>query len=446
MDIPETNLFIFLTFMLILLNAFFILTEATITASHKNQLEKLIDEDVSLKERALKAIKIIDEPNIYLTSVQIGTVSCNILIGLFTGIAIAPFLAMQIKSILSSTSATFLNSIDYIEILSLIFSAFLVILLCLILSTTLPRKIALNNPEILLLKTLVPLNIWQKILSPFIKVFMAVADTILLVFGINPKHDDSVTEDEVKDLIERGREEGTFEKAEQDLVDRIFHMSDQTAYSLMTPRTQMLWLDLEDSLEANLKLIKENNTNVFLICKENLDDFVGIIYAKDILNTLLNKQELNLEKLIKKPMFVPRAMESFRLLEKFRQTEINEAVVLDEYGGVVGFITIFDIINEVLGDITGEKEKDAPQLIQHDENSWYLDGLYEIDDFKEKFDIEELPREDSGHFKTMGGFITSYFGYIPKVSEVRIWDRFRFEIISMDKARVDKILVTVLNK
>lgn len=436
MDSPETNIFIVLTFLLIILNAFFIFAEIAVANSHKNQIEKLIDDGY---KKATKALKIIDDPNPYFITVQVGNVCSNILIGLFTGIAIAPFLSHRLINITGSQIAA------YIQPITLIFSTFFIILICLVLSTTLPRKIALNNPELCLLKILSFLKFWQKILSPLIAIFTAVANTILLVFGINPQKNDNVTEDEVKDLIERGTEEGTFEKAEQDIVDRIFHMSDQTAYDLMTPRTQMLWLDLEDDLETNLKIIKENNINVFLVGKDDLDDFVGILYAKDILNTLLDNKKPDLEALIRKPMFVPRAMETFRLMEKFRESDVNEAVVLDEYGGVVGFVSIFDIINEVLGDIAGKPIQNTPQqLIQRDENSWYIDGLYDIDDFKEKFDIETLPHEDSGHFKTMGGFITSYFGYIPKVAEVRIWDKYRFEIISMDKARVDRILMTLI--
>ena len=433
MDSPETNIFIVLTFLLIILNAFFIFAEIAVANSHKNQIEKLIDDGY---KKATKALKIIDDPNPYFITVQVGNVCSNILIGLFTGIAIAPFLTNRLINITGSQIAA------YVQPATLILSTFFIILICLVLSTTLPRKIAINNPELCLLKILSFLKFWQKILSPLIAIFTAIANTILLVFGINPQKNDNVTEDEVKDLIERGTEEGTFEKAEQDIVDRIFHMSDQTAYDLMTPRTQMLWLDLEDDLETNLKIIKENNINVFLVGKDDLDDFVGILYAKDILNTLLDNKKLDLESLIRKPMFVPRAMETFRLMEKFRESDVNEAVVLDEYGGVIGFVSIFDIINEVLGDIAGKPVQNTPQLIQRDENSWYIDGLYDIDDFKEKFDIEILPHEDSGHFKTMGGFITSYFGYIPKVAEVRIWDKYRFEIISMDKARVDRILMT----
>ncbi len=426
-------IFIYLTLVLIIVNAVFILAEVALTDSHKNQLEKLFDDG---EKKAANAIKIIDKPNDYLMAMQIGNVSCNILIGLFTGIAIAPVL----ESILQQLVAP--SFVKYLEPLTLVVSAFIIILLCLIISTTLPRKIALNAPEYYLIKLLKPIVFWKKILSPLSKIFTSIANGMLLVFGINPQQKDNVTEDEVKDLIERGTEEGTFEKAEQDIVDRIFHLSDQTAYSLMTPRTQMLWLDLEDNLDDNLKLIRENNKNVFLVGKDNLDESVGIIYSKDILDTLLQHKPLNLPSLVKKPMFIPRAMESFRILEKFRQSDANEAIVLDEYGGVVGFITLFDIVNEVLGDITGEPIEDSPQIKQRDENTWELDGLYEIDDFKEKFDIEQLPREGSGHFKTMGGFLTSYFGYIPKENEVRIWKNFRFEVLKMDKARIDKILLT----
>lgn len=433
MDSPENDILIALTFMLIIVNAFFLLAEIAITNIRQNKLEDLVDDG---NKQAAKALAIMDNPNTYLSAVQIGTVSCNILIGLFTGIAIAPFLAKEFAMIEAIA--------DHAEFVALLVGTLIIILLCIILSTILPRRIALNNPEHCLLKILIVLKIWQKILLPFIKCFSAIANAILLPFGISPKKKEDVTEDEVKDLIERGTETGTFEKAEQDLVDRIFHMSDQTAYSLMTPRTQLLWLDLEDSESVNLNLIKNNKAGVFLVGKEDLDEFVGVIYTKELLNAYIDKQPIALEKFVRKPMFVPRAMESFRLMEKFRENDNNEAVVLDEYGGVVGFITIFDIINELLGDITGKPVDKEPAFIQRDENSWYLDGLYDIDDFKEKFDIDKLPNEENGHFQTMGGFLTSYFGYIPKIGEVKIWQNFRFEVISMDRARIDRILLTII--
>ncbi|WP_337471852.1 hemolysin family protein, partial [Mitsuokella jalaludinii] len=268
------------------------------------------------------------------------------------------------------------------------------------------------------------------------------ASGVLLLLGINPNIEDTVTEDEVKDLIEQGTEDGTFEKSEQAMVDRIFHMSDQTAYSLMTPRTQMLWLDLTDSLRHNLRIIREHPQNVFPVGRENLDDFCGVLYAKDLLNASLERKSLDLAQYIRKPMFVPRSMETFRVLAKFRDTGIHEAMVLDEYGGVIGFITMNDILQEIIGDSMSNVEPDPIQFTPRDEHSWYVDGLCSIDDFKERFDIAELPDEDHDHYQTMGGFLTSYFGYIPKVAEKCEWNGFTFEVVDMDRARIDKILVT----
>lgn len=253
MDIPETDLFIGLIFLLILINTLFIITEVAIADSHKNQLENMLDEG---NTKASEALKIIVEPSTYLIAVQIGNLSCNILIGLLTGVLLTPFF-------IHALHAFFSDYTNYIEPISLIIITLIVVLLSSIFSTTLPRNIALTKPEYYLLMLLTPLKIWQKFLSPFISLFTSMANTLLLIFGINPQCNYSVTEDEVKDLIEKGTEDGTFEKTEQDIVDRIFHMSDQTAYSLMTPRTQMMWIDLEDTLDINLKFIPRTQSKCF---------------------------------------------------------------------------------------------------------------------------------------------------------------------------------------
>ena len=229
------------------------------------------------------------------------------------------------------------------------------------------------------------------------------------------------------------------------MVDSIFHMSDQTAYSLMTPRTQIIWLDIEDDLITNLNTIRKNPHELFLVGRDDLDNLLGIIYTKDILNAALANDLCDLARFVKKPIFVPRSMETFRVLEKFRDNNTHEAVVVDEYGGVVGLITLKDIVEEIIGDISSIEEKEAVQIIQRTENSWYVDGLYDIDNFKEKFDIDELPGEERGHYKTIGGFLTSYFGYIPKTAEYKIGNDLKFEVVDMDRMRIDKILITKLD-
>jgi len=169
-----------------------------------------------------------------------------------------------------------------------------------------------------------------------------------------------------------------------------------------------------------------------------------VIYAKELLNASLERKAMDLAQYIHRPMFVPRSMEVFRLLEKFRDSDIHEAVVLDEYGGVVGFITLNDILQKVIGDSSNSVEPEPVQFIPRDENSWYVDGLCPIEEFKKRFDLDVLPEEDHDHFQTLGGFLTSYFGYLPKVAESCEWNGVRFEIVDMDRARIDKILITKL--
>lgn len=428
LDNPDLPLFIILTVLLISASSFFSLMETAITESHKSRLEKLADDG---NKDAAAALKILEAPERILPVVQIGIALTSIFLGIIVGGAIAPFLAQALQFLPYSHSLALVLSTVSIAYLSLLMGEFL------------PKKIAWQNSEKYLQRFHRWLYILEHLTRPVVSVLSASANSLLLLFGINPHVEDTVTEDEVKDLIEQGTEDGIFEKAEQTMVDNIFHMSDQTAYALMTPRTQMFWIDLEDSADHNLQLIRENTDTIIPVGRGSLDDFCGILYAKDLLDACLEKQILELSSFIRQPMFVPRSMETFRVLEKFRETNVHEAVVLDEYGGVIVFLTLTDIMSEIIGESFNTDEIDAPQMIPRGKNAWYMDGLFSIDDFKEKFDIDvPLPDEDKAHFQTMGGFLTSYFGYIPKETETCQWDDFTFEIVDMDRARIDKILVT----
>lgn len=278
-------------------------------------------------------------------------------------------------------------------------------------------------------------------MNPFVLMLSTIAGGIGFIFGMNSSQNDAVTEDEVKDLIEQGTEDGTIEKSEQEMVGRIFDVGDETAYSLMTPRVKLIWLDLADDLEKNLAIVQDSPHTIFPVGYGSLDDCRGLIYAKDLLDAVLkNGREINLESLIKKPSYVPRTMEAFRIVEKFRAGQITEAMVNDEYGGVIGFITLDDILGEIV-DITDDDEQ---QFKRNKDNSWTVDGLCDIDEFKERFNIETLPDEEHDHFQTMGGFLTACFGYIPKVGEVYEWNGFRFKVKEMDGVRIGKILIRKL--
>ena len=190
-----------------------------------------------------------------------------------------------------------------------------------------------------------------------------------------------------------------------------------------------------------MRIVQDSPHTIFPVGYGSLDDCRGLIYAKDLLDAVLkNGRDIDLSALVRKASYVPRTMEAFRIVEKFRSSGITEAMVNDEYGGVIGFITLDDIVREIV-DTSGEEEGDR-QFTRNKDNSWTVDGLCDIDEFKERFGIETLPDEEHDHFQTMGGFLTSRFGYIPKVGETCDWNGFRFKVKEMDGVRIGKILIT----
>ena len=333
LDSTEAGILLVLIVLLLLLNSFFSLIETALMEGHKSRLERLADEEGDDAEDARAALAILDAPEDALSVTQIGITLMGILLGIASGVLLAPLLARHMTFLPHAQAIALVLSIVVMTYIMLLFGEFL------------PKRTALQKPEEMLLKHHKALTRLTHFTKPLISLLSRSAGIILLVLGFNPKYEDTVTEDEVKDLIEQGTEDGTFEKTEQDMVDRVFHLSDQTAYALMTPRTQMLWLDLEDSLRHNLRVIRQTPQTIFPVGRENLDDFCGILYAKDLLNASLTHKSLELSQYLRKPMFVPRSMELFRLLEKFRDTGIHEAMVLDEYGGVIGMITMTDILH-----------------------------------------------------------------------------------------------------
>lgn len=212
---------------------------------------------------------------------------------------------------------------------------------------------------------------------------MNLVEEIKKLLGREEKKVASEALEEVKELMEQGTEEGVFEESERQMVDKIFYLSDQTVYGLMTPRLQIKWLDMNDGLEQNLKVIRENSQNIFLAGRGSLDEIIGVIYVKDILNAVLDKN-IELEKLIKKPVYIPRTMEIFRVIEKFKNTNQTAAVVNDEYGGVTGFITIEDISKEIL------LLRGSEKFISQNNNSWVIEGLCSIEEFKLLFELFDL--------------------------------------------------------
>ena len=424
----ETSLILpALIIFLAVVSGYFSLMETALIECHRGRLEKLSEDG---DENARAVLAMIDSPA-PLAVAQIGIT--------FTGI-----LAGVCAVLTSSLIAERIAFLEQAEIISAVIALCVTTFIFLLFGEFLPKQAAKRDPENFLLNRYKTFRVIVTLMNPLVSMLTATANALGFLFGMNSKQNDAVTEDEVLDLIEQGTEDGTIEKSEQEMVDRIFDIGDETAYSLMTPRVMIVWLDLTNDLEKNLQIVQDSSHTIFPVGYGSLDDCRGLLFAKDLLDAVLkNGLDINLEKLVRKASYVPRTMEAFRIVEKFKASGITEAMVNDEYGGVIGFITLDDIVKEIV-DTSGAEDSDQ-QFTRNKDNSWTVNGLCDIDEFKERFGIETLPDEEHDHFQTMGGFVTSRFGYIPKVGEVAEWNGFRFKVKEMDGVRVGKILITRLD-
>lgn len=429
MEGPQTVWFeIFLVLLLILANGIFALSEIAILSSRKVRLTKLSEEG---NNSATVALELYNEPTQFLSAIQVGITLIGIVTGAYGGATIAKYLAVCLSSY---------NILPiYAETFSMTLVVVVITYLSLIVGELVPKKIALNNPETIACFIAIPMKYFAKIVSPIVEILSVSTKLILHILKISPSTEAPVTEEEIKVLIAEGAEYGTFEHEEKDLVNRVFNFTDLKVSALMTPRTKIEWLDNQKSNDYNMDVLINSSHSWLPLAKGNLDELVGIVKAKDVLSSYLKLEYFELESALQKPLIVPKSMTAFKLLDLFKKSGIHIALVIDEFGGFTGLVTVHDILEQLVGDMP--QEDDEQQIITREDGSWLVDGLIPIEIFKEYFDIKELPLEDVGEYHTLGGFITAYLGNIPKVTDCINLDDLKIEIIDMDKARVDKVLI-----
>lgn len=420
---------------LIIANGVFAMTEIAIVSAKKIRLEFLAEKGSA---GAKSALQLANDPTRLLSTIQVGISIISTFTGAFGGATLAKALEESIKKIPALA--------PYSGALSLALVVIVITYLSLIIGELVPKRIALNGPEKVATKVAVPISFFARLVAPLVKVLSVSTELVLKLFGIKEKAEEPITEEEINLMIAQGTKTGAFEQAEQDMVENVFNLADLRVRSLLTPRTQIDWLDLEAADEDNWRIIAESRHSRFPVARGNLDDIVGLVYARDILSNraLAVSNSLELESLMRKPLFIPKSMKAFSLLEIFKKNGTEIAFVIDEYGSLNGLVTIDDVVEHIVGDIHLLGEDDNEEIIQRDQNSWLLDGLLSIEEVKELFDLAELPGEESGLFQTLAGFIMSYLGYIPKAGERFEWQSLRFEIVDMDRTRIDKVLVTKL--
>jgi len=235
---------------------------------------------------------------------------------------------------------------------------------------------------------------------------------------------------------------GFFGEAEQDMVEGVFRLNERSINAIMTPRTEIAWLDVDDKIDEIIKKVLESPYSRFPVSRGSLDNVLGILKAKTLLEKALTGQPFSMVDLLEKPLFIPENTPAMRVLEMEKEMGVHEALVIDEYGGVMGFVTLFDVLEAIIGELPSKGEVNEPEIIQREDGSYLLDGLLPIDEFKELFDLDTLPEESKVGFQTVGGFVMNQIGSIPTTGQNFNWENLRIEVLDMDGHRVDKVLVT----
>jgi putative hemolysin len=416
--------------LLILLNGFFSLSEMSLISSRKARLKKRADEG---SKRHKIALQLSKSPGIFLSTAQIGITLIGTLAGAFGGATVAR--AIEEKLLLVPALASSAKGIGLAVVVVC------TTILSIILGELVPKRIALNYPEQLAGWIVMPMNILSKIFNPVVKFLDTTTNLILKALRIKPSEEPEVTEEEIKILIEQGTQTGLFEETEQDMAERVLFLSDKKAESFMTPRRDIIFIELRSSVqEIKDTVIGHPHCTYFPVCKELPDDVVGVVQAKDILVSLISDRSFELKRLLMEPLYVPESMDALKLLSRLRKNRSQMAIVMDEYGGLKGTVILRDILEGIVGDIVISGKPEEPEYVLRADGSYLIDGMMSFEDFKELTGFPS-PRKKTD-FNTLAGFIFEQTGHIPTTGELYISGGFTFEVVDMDGNRIDKVLVS----
>jgi putative hemolysin len=427
------NLFLELLFIfiLILINGFFSMAELALISSRKVRLEQRAEDG---DKGARSALDLLKSSSRLLSAVQIGIT----LVGIFTGALGGATLADRLTAWLSHVPWL----VPYATGISIVLVVLLTTYFSLVLGELMPKRLAMNNPEKIASRVAGFMKFLSKLLSPVVHLLSASTDFGLKLLGMSDSKEPPITEDEIKVLIEQGPQVGIFAAAEQDMVEGVFRLNDRSVNAIMTPRTEIEWLDANDSPEQLLNQVMTSSHSRFPVAASSLDNVVGTLNAKDLLEKFISNTPVNLLEMVSKPLFVPENLPAMRVLEMMREGGVHEVMVIDEYGGLLGMVTLFDVLESIVGEIPSVDEFEDSEIIEREDGSYLLDGLLPIDELKELIDVDALPEEEKVGFQTVGGFVMNQLGTIPSPGQHFHWMNFRFEIMDMDDRRVDKVLLS----
>jgi putative hemolysin len=413
---------------LILLNGFFAMSELAIVSARQARLQILAEEG---HRGATAALQLVSDPGRFLSTVQIGIT----LIGIFAGAYSGATLAGQLGDYL----ATFPRLATLSHNLALALVVAFITYLSLIAGELVPKQLALRNPERIAVAVARPMRLLSQLAAPLVSLLHISVELGLGLLGRHAVPAQTVTDEEIKTLIAEATKAGVVDHAEQAMIAGVMRLADRPVRAVMTPRPDIVWLDLEDDPEAICATLRESNYSRFPVAKGDLDEVRGIVQTRDLLNRSLDGQALDIRAALREAPVVHEEVKALRVLEVLKQSPLHLALVMDEYGSLQGLVTATDILESIVGELAEQGVETELQVVLREDGSWLIDGGLAIDELKELLRLREIPGE--GQFHTLAGLVLSQLGHLPTISEHFTLNGYRFEVVDMDGRRIDKILV-----
>jgi putative hemolysin len=424
---------IVILFVLIGINALFVVAEMSIISVRESRLQELYEAG---DRRAKIALDLLKSPENFLSTIQVGISLITILSGAVGGASLAEKFAPSLAEI----PLPFIS--QHAHIISFFIVVFCITFVSIILGELVPKRWALSHAESLALPFAAPVHWLMVGFHPIVKFFSASARVSMKVLGIRSTEENPVTEEEIKIILEQGEKAGVVDESEKVMIEQVFRLGDRRIDSLMTHRKDIIWVDIENIEKDTWKKLSESGHTNFPVCKESIDEVVGIISIKDLWLQLVDNGNINIQAGIKEPLIVPGTISATRVLERFRETRKHVALVVDEYGSLDGLVTVNDIVEAVMGEFPNLDDDTEPAIVERDDGSYLLDGALPFDDFEDLLDLPVLAEDEKGDFQTLAGFIIDHLGRFPKIGERFEWGSHIFEIVDMDGHRVDRVMVT----
>jgi putative hemolysin len=425
---------IIIIFVLILLNGIFAMSELAVVSAKRLRLEKMASDGSG---GAKTAIKLADDPSRFLSTVQVGITLISIFNGAFGEASLVARFTPSLAA-MGVPEAWARPAALTVVVVAITFAS-------IVLGELVPKRIAILYPEFLASRVARPMKTLSRMMHPFVLLLSLTTDAIMRVLGMRHHKDETPTEEEVTGMIKESTDAGVFEKAEYDIAARALRLDDWHMRALMTPRVDLQFLDLGEPLEVNLARLSEIPYARFPVYRGDRSQVLGIVNVRDLFRQAIRKgslQDIDIEAELDMPLYVPESVSAIDLLEQLKKNHAELAMIVDEYGEIQGMITLTDVMTALVGEVPAVEDEEAPDAVQRDDGSWFIDGGMVLDRFRYLTGADlRFPDEDNDAYHTLAGFILYQLGYIPKPGERLDWEGWRFEVADMDGNRIDRLMV-----